>query len=190
MHRCSLPVAAVLAVVSAGCGSNSTPTAPSAPPATSQPSPSTPSPSTPESRGPGHGTITIREFSPSPGATLTVSDCAGGAATRPCAEQWRSTVDVLVDRDMTYAVLVMTFYDGDRLCGLTADVRDVVRAGGRETFNLSSIYLSSGSPTLANNPCQLPMRTTRMEVELWSDSSSWTNTLTMGLPGAYTFVRQ
>jgi hypothetical protein len=121
---------------------------------------------------------------------LTVSDCAGGAPTRPCAEQWRSTIDVLVDRDMTYAVLVMTFYDGDRLCGLTADVRDVVRAGSRETFHLSSIYLSSGSPTLTNNPCQLPMSTTRMEVELWSDSSSWTNTLMVGLPGTYTFVHQ
>ena len=184
MHRLALPVAAVLAVVSAGCSSNSTPTVPSAASATSPPSPSTPM------RGPGSGTIVIRELSPSPGATLTVSDCAGGAPTRPCAEQWRTTVDVLVDRDMTYAVLVMTFYDGDRLCGLTADVRDVVRAGSRETFNLSSIYLSSGSPTLANNPCQLPMRTTRMEVELWSDSSSWTNTLKIEFPGTYTFVRQ
>jgi hypothetical protein len=91
---------------------------------------------------------------------------------------------------MTYAVLVMTFYDGDRLCGLTADVRDVVRAGSPETFNLSSIYLSSGSPTLTNNPCHLPIRTTRMAVELWSDSSSWTNTLKMELPGGYTFVSQ
>jgi hypothetical protein len=91
---------------------------------------------------------------------------------------------------MTYAVLVMTFYDGDRLCGLTADVRDVVRAGSAETFNLSSIYLSSGSPTLTNNPCDLPIRTTRMAVELWSDSSSWTNTLKMELPGGYTFVSQ
>jgi hypothetical protein len=133
MHRLSVPVAAVLAVVSAGCDSKSTPTAPSVPPATST---SQSSPSAPVSSGPGHGTITIREFSPSPGATLTVSDCAGGAPTRPCAEQWRSTVDVLVDRDMTYAVLVMTFYDGDRLCGLTADVRDVVRAGSATDDNV------------------------------------------------------
>src|SRR5262245_4954905 len=78
-----------------------TPTAPSAPPSTAQTSQPTPVP-----RGPGSGTITIRDFSPSPGATLIVSDCVGGAPTRPCAEQWRSTLDVLVDRDMTYAVLV------------------------------------------------------------------------------------
>lgn len=187
MHRLCLPVAAVLAAASAGCDNNSSQTAPSAPPVTST---SQSSPSTPVSSGPGHGTMTIREFDPSPGATLTVSDCAGGASTRPCAERWRSIVDVLVDRDMTNAVLVMRFYDGDRLCALTADVRDVVRAGTQETFNLSAVYLSSGSPTLTNNPCPLPMRTTRMEVELWSDLSSWTNTLQVGFAGPYTFVRQ
>ena len=91
---------------------------------------------------------------------------------------------------MTNAVLVMRFSDGDRLCGLSADVRDLVRAGNRETFNLSSISLSSGSPTLDNSPCPLPMRTTRIDVELWSDSSSWTNTLKVGLPGTYTFIRE
>jgi hypothetical protein len=173
----------LLAVLPACSGAGGmTPTAPSAPPPTAQTSQSRPVP-----RGPGSGTIEVREFSPSPGATLPVSDCAG-APTRPCAEPWRSTIDVVIDRDMTFAVLVMRFYDGDRLCGLTADVRDVVRAGSRETFTLSSIYLSSGSPTLTNNRCQLPVRTTRMEVELWSDSSTWTNTLKVGLPGTYTFV--
>ena len=88
---------------------------------------------------------------------------------------------------MTNAVLVMRLYAGDTLCGLSADVRDVVRAGSPESFALSSIYLSSGDPTLTSNPCALPMRTTRMEVELWSDSSSWTNTLQVGLSGEYTF---
>jgi hypothetical protein len=89
---------------------------------------------------------------------------------------------------MTNAVLVMTFYEGDRLCGLSANTADIVRAGIPETFALSSINLSSGSPSLTNNPCQLPTRTTRINVELWSDSSSWTNTLKMELPGTYTFV--
>ena len=91
---------------------------------------------------------------------------------------------------MTNAVLVMTFYDGERLCGLSANTTDVVRAGIRETFTLSSINLSGGSPVLTNDPCQLPARTTRIEVELWSDSSSWTNTLMLELPGTYTFVSQ
>jgi hypothetical protein len=112
-----------------------------------------------------------------------VSDCAG----RPCVERFRSSVDVVVDRDMTNAVLVMRFYDGDRLCGLTADTRDVVRAGKPESFALSSIRLASGAPSLDNSPCPLPLRTTRLEVELWSDWSTWSNTLKMGLPTEYTF---
>lgn len=182
MHLLSLPVAAVLAVVGAGCGSNSTPTAPSAPPPTSQPAPPTP-----VSSGPGQGTITIRELRPNPGATLTVRACPSGAVTRPCADQWRSTIDVQVNREMTYAVLVVRFYDGATLCGHSANTLDVLPRDRPVTFDLSSIWLSAGSLT---TPCQLPTRTTRMEVELWSDSSSWTNTLMIGLPGTYTFVSQ
>ena len=183
MQKVTLNTAALilLAVLTACSGpSRMTPTAPSA---SSAPPPVLPVPS-----GTGSGTMTIRELSPSPGTTLTVSDCAGTPTARRCAEQWRSTVDVLVDRDMTNAVLVMTFYEGDRLCGLSANTADLVRAGIPETFALSSIHLSSGSPSLTNNPCQLPTRTTRIKVELWSDSSSWTNTLKMELPGTYTFV--
>jgi hypothetical protein len=170
-----------LMFVAAGCGdsysirSGSSPVAPSG---TSLPALPTPPP-----RGPGSGTLTIRNLSPSLGATLTVTDCP----TYPCAEQWRSRVDVVIDRDMTYPVLVMRFYDGDRLCALSWDVRDVLRADSPETFTLSSISLSAGSPELRKNPCPLPLRTTRIELELWSDSSSWTNTLQVGLPAEYMF---
>ena len=58
------------------------------------------------------------------------------------------------------------------------------------TFDLSSIWLDEPNGGGVTTRCQLPMRTTRMEVELWSDSSSWTNTLMTGFPGTYTFVRQ
>ena len=185
MHRLALPVAAVLTVVSAGCGSNSTPTAPSAPPATSQPSPSTPV------RGPGSGTIIIRELSPSPGATLTVRACSyPGAPTRSCADQWRSTIDIQVDREMTNAVLVMLFYDGERLCGVSANTLDILPPNRPVTFDLSSIWLDDPNGGGLTPRCQLPTRTTRMEVVLWSDSSSWTNTLMTGLPLTYTFVSQ
>jgi hypothetical protein len=110
--------------------------------------------------------------------------------TRPCADQWRSTIDVQVNREMTNAVLVVRFYDGatTRWCGVSANTLDVLPADRPVTFELASISLWDGSTN--SQPCQLPMRTTRMEVELWSDSSSWTNTLMMGLPGTYTFVSQ
>jgi hypothetical protein len=172
----------LLAVLTACSGTGgTTPTAPSTPPATSPPSPSTPVAS-----GPGSGTITIRELSPSPGATLTVRACPSGAVTRPCADQWRSTIDVQVNREMTNAVLVVRFYDGATLCGISANTLDVLPADRPVTFDLASISLWVTN----SQPCQLPTRTTRMEVELWSDWSSWTNTLMMGLPGTYTFVSQ
>jgi hypothetical protein len=184
MHRLSLPVAVLLAIFGAGCDRNNMPTAPSAPTVTSRTSPAT----SPATSGPGQGTITIRELSPSPGASLTVRSCPSGGVTRACANQWRSTIDVEVNREMTNAVLVVRFYDGATLCGLSANVRDVLPADSRVTFDLSAIWLS-GDYSLAQ-PCQLPMRTTRMEVELWSDSSSWSNTLMVRIPGAYTFTAQ
>ena len=182
MHRLSLPVAVILAVVGAGCGSNSTPTTPSAPSATPPPSPPVP--------GPGSGTIVIREVSPSPGATLIVRACPSGAVTRPCADQWRSTIDVQVNREMPYAVLVAQFYDGATRCGNSAYVMDVLPADRPVTFNLSSIWWSDESSSPPQTPCPLPTRITRMEVALWSDSSSWTNTLMTGFPAAYTLVSQ
>jgi hypothetical protein len=179
MHRRYLPVIVVLIVVGAGCDSGQTPAGPT-PPATSQAPPSTA-----VSPGPGQGTITIREFSPAPGATLAVRPCPSGDGTRPCADHWRSTIEVQVNREMTNAVLVVRFYDDARLCGLSANTLEVLPADRPVTFNLSSIYLSGGG---LSQPCLLPLRTTRMEVELWSDWSSWTNTLQMGLPGTYTFA--
>jgi hypothetical protein len=183
MHRFSLSVAVILALVGAGCDRNNTPTAPSASTVTSRPSSTSPAPS-----GPGQGTITIRELSPTPGATLTVRSCDSGGVTRSCADQWQSTIDVQVNREMTNAVLVVRFYDGATLCGLSANTRDVLPADSLVTFDLSAILLSDDY-SLAR-PCQLPMRTTRMEVELWSDSSSWSNTLMIRVPGAYTFTGQ
>jgi hypothetical protein len=180
MHRLSLPVAVLLAVAGAGCSSNSTPTGPSAAPA--------PSPSTPVIvRGPGSGTIIIRELSPSPGAALTVRVCP---TDRSCADQWRSTIDVQVDREMTYAVLVMTFYEGERLCGVSANTLDVLPPNRPVTFELSSIWLDDPNGGGLTTRCPLPTRITRMEVALWSDSSSWTNTLMTGFPVAYTLRAQ
>jgi hypothetical protein len=91
---------------------------------------------------------------------------------------------------MTNAVLVMLFYDGDKLCGLSASTLDVLPPGRPVTFDLSSIWLDEPDSGSVATRCPLPTRTTRMEVVLWSDWSSWTNTLMTGLPLTYTFVRQ
>ena len=185
MHRFLPLAAAVVAVMSAGCSSSRTPTAPSGPSAPSAPIQPAGTPAAYSASG--QGTITIGELSPGPGATLTVRQCPSETGTRPCADQWRTSIVVQVDREMTYPVLVARFYDGSTLCGLSANTLDVLPPYRPVTFHLSSIWLSGGD--LAT-PCRLPMRTTRMEVELWSDFSSWNNTLMVAVPGTYSFVSQ
>jgi hypothetical protein len=172
------PLALFLMAVLSACGKSdrSTPIAPSAPVAPSAPAPP---------RGPGNGTIAIRELSPAPGTTLAVLNCPTGSVTRMCTEQWRGIFDIMVDREMTNAVLTVSFYDGQRICGYGADTSDLVPAGERVSFTLSWILLSDDR-TL-RQPCQLPIRTNRIEAELWSDSSAWTNTLVQVFEQSYTF---
>jgi hypothetical protein len=176
-----VPLALILvAVLSACSGSDKvTPTAPSAPS-----SPSAPVPPSPPTRGPGSGTIAIRELSPAAGATLLVrSDCPAGHVTRVCVENWQGTFDVTVDREMTYAVLTVSFYDGQTKCGYGAGVLDVVPAGKRVSFSVHPIVLKDQW----TQACRLPVTTNRIEAELWSDSGSWTNTLIQVFEGGYTF---
>jgi hypothetical protein len=177
-----VPLAPILVVVLSACsGSDSAmPTAPSAPS-----SPSAPALPSPPTSGPGSGTIFIRELSPAAGATLMVrSDCPAGHVTRVCAEDWRGTFDVLVDRDMTNAVLTVYFYDGQTTCGYTAGTLDIVPAGKRVSFSVYPIVVKDG---WFAQPCRLPFTTHRIEAVLWSDFSTWSNTLVQVFEGSYTF---
>ncbi len=178
------PLALILmAVLNACSGSDrSTPLAPSAPVAPIAPPTGGPGP-----RGPGAGTIAIRELSPAPGTTLAVqSHCPAGSVTRMCTDQWRGTFDVMVDREMTNAVLTVSFYNGQTICGYGASTLDIVSAGERVSFSVGRIVLSDEFGTFTR-PCPLPATTNRIEVELWSDLSTWTNTLVQVFEGAYTF---
>jgi hypothetical protein len=147
-------------------------------------------PALPGPPGPGHGTIAVRQLSPAAGATLAVeSDCPAGRVTRLCTESWQGTFDVTVDRDMTYAVLTVSFYNGDKRCGYGAGTLDIVPAGSRVSFTVTRIVLSDEFGTFVA-PCPLPARINRMEATLWSDLSSWSNTLTQGFETAYTFAER
>ena len=173
----------LLALVS-GCGSDTTPpTAPSLPPVEPTPAPAPPAP---PSAGPGQGTIVIGGLTPAGGATLAVqSECPAGRVTRVCTDNWRGTFEVTLDREMTYAVLTVTFYDGETKCGYGANTMDVVPVDTRVSFTVERIFLSDEFGTFA--PCRLPATANRIRVELWSDSSSWTNTLIQDFAMAYTF---
>jgi hypothetical protein len=92
---------------------------------------------------------------------------------------------------MTYPVLVAQFYDGATLCGLSANpLLDVLPADRPVIFDLSSIWLDEPNGGGLTTRCPLPTRITRLEVTLWSDSSSWTNYLTTEFPAAYTLASQ
>jgi hypothetical protein len=86
---------------------------------------------------------------------------------------------------MTWAVLTVRFYDGQAKCGYGASTLDLVPADTRVSFSVDRIFLSDERSLL--QPCQLPFSTNRIEVELWSDSSTWTNTLIQVFEGGYTF---
>ena len=101
-----------------------------------------------------------------------------------CTDKWHGTFDVTVDREMTNAVLTVRFYDGQRWCGYGAGVLDVVPAGRRVAFSVQRIVVRDD---WLPQPCRFPATTNRIEAELWSDSSTWTNTLIQGFEGGYTF---
>jgi hypothetical protein len=164
----------VLGALSA-CNESSgvTPIGPSSstpPPASASPPPLLPG------SGIGRGTVAIRELNPGVGATLRVrNDCLNVRATVLCTESWRGIFDVLVDRDMTNAVLTAGFYDGNTICAYAAGTADLIPAGSLVSLTMTRIQLSDHTGKALG--CQLPAITNRIKVELWSDSSSWSNTL-------------
>jgi hypothetical protein len=126
--------------------------------------------------------------SPGSGASLLVGECRFGTVTRACADGWRGTFNVSLDRDMVWAVLSVAFYEGPILCGYAADVQQLVPAGQTVTFRPSWISLSDEFGTFPS-PCRLPATTTRMVAVLWSDAD-WTTQLTQEFSGSYTFIRR
>ena len=146
-----------------------------------------PEPSPPTTQRAAAGNISMSASSPGSGASLLVGECRFGNVTRTCADAWRGTFDVSLDRDMVWAVLTVGFYDGATLCGYAADVQERLPAGQTVTFRPSWISLSDEFGTFSS-PCQLPATTTRMVAVLWSDAD-WTTQLTQEFSGNYTFIR-
>jgi hypothetical protein len=184
-----LLVAAGLAVcglvTACGGAGGATPTAPTGPPSTQAAAP--PPPHNPAARSAATGTISFLGSSPGFGASLLVGDCRFGNVTRSCADGWRGTFQVSLDRDMVWAVLSVAFYEGPVNCGYAADVLPLVPAGQAGTFRPSWISLSDEFGTFPS-PCRLPATTTRMVAALWSDAD-WTTQLTQEFSGSYTFIR-
>ena len=189
-HPLILAVGLASCLLANACGdAGPKPTAPTGPPSTQAgaPPPPPPQPQNPAPRPPATGTISMIGSSPGSGASLLVGECLFGNVTRTCADGWRGTFNVSLDREMEWAVLSVGFFDGDVVCGYAADVQERVPPGQTVTFRPSRISLSDEFGTFST-PCRLPATTTRMVAVLWSDAD-WTTQLTQELPGSYIFTR-
>ena len=158
-------------------GGSVTPTAPSEPPFAQAVAPR---PAT------ATGTITMVSSTPGSGAVLQVRECDFGLVTRACADGWRGTFNVSLDRDLRWAVLTIAFYDGATLCGYAADDQPHMAAGQTVSFSPGRISLSDEFGTFSS-PCRRPATTTRMVAVLWSDADQTTQ-LRQEFDSTYNFV--
>jgi hypothetical protein len=92
-----------------------------------------------------------------------------------------------VDRSVPWAVLTVSFYDGDTKCAYAADTAPVVSPGTTVTFRPSWVFLTDEFGSIPR-PCALPATTTRMVAELWTDAD-WSILLKREFSHPYTFVR-
>jgi hypothetical protein len=130
---------------------------------------------------PANGRITEVSIEPQVGATMNVRDCEladGSTHTAACADQFRGLFEVVADRPVRHPVLTVGFYEGFEFCGYAAATADALVPGQTLSFSVSGLHLS----------CALPLTTTRMLVEVWSDAD-FGFSLKREFPNSYTFRR-
>jgi hypothetical protein len=160
----------LVAATALGCGGSTSPTGLTGP--TASPAPSQPA----------NGRITEVSVEPEVGATLNVRDCEptdGATHAAVCVDQFRARFEVVADRPVAYPVLTVGFYQGFEFCGYAAATADALVPGQTLSFSASGIHLAS---------CDLPLTTTRMLVEVWSDADREFS-LKQEFPNTYTFRR-
>ena len=154
------------------------PTSPS--PGLPPPSPSTfPAASPPVVPVPVTAEITMTSVAPASGSTMTIRDCATQYGwERLCSDGFRGTFSVQASGELQNLVLTVSFWDRERRCGYAADTRDALAAETSASFAPSLTFLSweefSPPPTTVDlfQPCSLPITTTRLIAELWTQARS------------------
>ena len=90
-------------------------------------------------------------------------------------------------------VLTVSFWDGERRCGYAADTRDALAAETSASLAPSIAFLSweefSPPPVKTVQPCSLPVTTTRLVAELWTQHDH-RSISTREFAGTYTFIRR
>jgi hypothetical protein len=161
------------------------PTTPS--PGLSQQSAST-SPSPSSALVPLTAEITMTSVAPSSGATITVGKCFTDSA-RLCSHEFLSSFNVQVNQELQNLVLTVSFWDTARRCGYAADIRDGLAANTSASLAPSVAFLSWEQSSQAFQPCSLPVTTTRLVAELWTQHDH-RSISTREFAGTYTFIQR
>lgn len=135
--------------------------------------------------------ITVTALAPLPGASLSVGECLSPSPPgRPplCSDDWQGTFEVAVNRDVQHVVLTIGFYDGATLCAHAAATIDRIAARTRVSLNPRRIVVAWERGGTVEQPCQLPVTTTRLVAILWSDAADGFE-LQREFPSSYTFVK-
>jgi hypothetical protein len=164
---------AVLSAAFVGCdGGKAMPTSPSAgmPPTAPAPSP----PPTPDA--PARGEISLISTSVPPGTILTVRECPPDefGIIRLCTEDLRMTFAVLLDRDVTGALVQVVLANDSQGCAFALSAPATLIAGTRAeiTASVVNLFLANDiEPIGSFTPCPLPASVTRMVVTLRTRTS-------------------
>jgi hypothetical protein len=132
------------------------------------------------------------------GTTVPVRDCPPGpfgTVTTLCTDQVRATFSVLNEGSARNGRLRVVFSDGTRQCGSTWSPESSFAPRTSVQVSTSTVFLSSelsegdGSPVTLIQPCELPVTTTRIVVELWEPGNARSAVAVQAFDGAYTFAR-
>lgn len=192
------PALPVLVALVAFCGCDGRPDTIPIPTGPSAPAPLPPVAPTPPGFGSLRATVTMTAITPAPGATVFVRDCPPGPAgtfTTLCTDQLKATFSVFLDGEAPDSTLRVVFSDGTRQCGSSWLPRTPLVAGTSMTISTTTVFLSSelsegeGSPSQLVQPCNLPVTTSRIVLQLWQRGNALAPLVAQEFAGTYTFVR-
>ena len=168
------PFVLVLVALTGWAACSGGPTVPSSFPAP-PPSSSSPPPPAPPSEPVLTGELSVTSISPPPEGHLAVWDCDPTlpmSLVRPahqigmCSDGFRASVDVLVPRDISSAMVEIFFRDArGSLCAYASSGRTALQADVRTRFETTSLDLSD-HPAIPLLCAALPFTTTTMAVVL------------------------
>ena len=173
------------------------PTTPSPPAAPSPPAPP-PAAAAPPGFASIRAAVALTAIIPVSGTTVPVRDCPPGpfgTLSLLCTDQLRATFSVVNDGPPRAGRLRVVFSDGARPCGSTWLPQTSLTPGTALTLSTSTVFLSwetsegLGPPVTLIQPCELPVTTTRITIELWEQGNARTPIAAQEFDGSYTFAR-